>query len=60
MVRAGVSESVAREITGHRTSSMFSRYNIVDSRDVKAALASTQEYQQKQQGKSNVRPFPKK
>jgi len=33
LVRAGVDRDVARKITGHRTESMFSRYNITDTAD---------------------------
>lgn len=44
MRRAGVSEEVAMKITGHKTPSMFRRYNITDNRDVAEALARTQEY----------------
>ena len=60
MTRAGVQETVAMAVTGHKSRSIFQRYNITDTRDVAAALASTQEYQQSQQGKSKVRAFPKK
>jgi hypothetical protein len=44
MRRAGVPEEVAMKITGHKTPSMFRRYNITDNRDVAEALARTQEY----------------
>jgi integrase len=44
MRRAGVPEEVAMKITGHKTSSMFRRYNITDNQDVAEALARTQEY----------------
>ncbi|HWO36439.1 MAG TPA: hypothetical protein VNO32_47235, partial [Candidatus Acidoferrum sp.] len=36
--RAHVSRDVAMSITGHRTQSMFSRYNIVATDDVANAL----------------------
>lgn len=38
MVRAGVDRDVARKITGHKTESMFSRYNITDESDQREAF----------------------
>jgi site-specific recombinase XerD len=37
--RDGVSREVAKELVGHRTDSMYSRYNITNLRDKKAAVA---------------------
>jgi integrase len=44
MTSAGVSESVAMEISGHKTNSVFKRYNITNPDDKKTAMKRVEEY----------------
>jgi integrase len=42
MIRAGVPEQTAMRISGHRTSSVFRRYRIGETKDLLSALAQTE------------------
>ena len=44
LVRAGVPESVAMTITGHKTRSVFNRYNITSEKDILEAGAKLETY----------------
>ena len=58
MTRAGVTETVAMSITGHKTNSMFRRYNITSQEDKKQALLDTEEYLRGQPSEKKIYPLP--
>jgi hypothetical protein len=43
MVRRGVPQKTAREISGHKTDAVFSRYNIVSEADIRDAASKIEE-----------------
>jgi Phage integrase family len=54
LVRSGVSQNVAMSISGHRSLSMFERYNITDERDQRQALQQVQQYRKDQHSQMDL------
>jgi integrase len=48
LIRSGVSETVAMQITGHRTNSMFKRYNITSEEDLRDAMKKVTKYNEQE------------
>ena len=57
MVRAGIPERVAMELSGHKTRRIFDRYNIVSDEDLSAATDRLEDHLTRQATKGKVTPL---
>ena len=57
LLRAGVSQRTAMEVTGHKTASVFMRYDIVSEDDIRDAQEKMQSYLRAQGGERTIIPM---
>jgi len=56
MVRAGVPQTVAMKVSGHRTAAVFRRYDITTEGDIREAMRRTQAHIARQPTESRIVP----
>jgi hypothetical protein len=54
LIRAGIPEKIAMQISGHKTASRLWRYNIIDARDIQEAGKRTERYLEAQKGQQHA------
>ncbi|PYV10080.1 MAG: hypothetical protein DMG07_21780 [Acidobacteria bacterium] len=58
LVRAAVPEPVAMKLTGHKTRSVFERYNIVNDADLTEAARRLDAFAAQSRAQSPILPLP--
>jgi integrase len=58
MSQAGIPQQIAMRVSGHKSASVFQRYNIITSEDVASALVKTEAYRQASAKKTKVVSMP--
>ena len=59
LIRSGTPERVAMQLTGHKTRSVFDRYNIVSESDLRAGVDRLAAYVKQLPTQTNVEPLKK-
>lgn len=54
MIRAGIDQTVAKKISGHKTDAVFERYNITSDEDIRDAMQKNEAYVSGLSAKSNI------
>jgi integrase len=57
LVRAGVGDKVSMQISGHKTRSVFDRYNIIDQNDMRKAMEKLEQFKQQESGRNDFKPL---